>query len=87
MNRAVRVIAPIAVRQLEAWQVYAESWPWPSDGKHTSCGACNARVITWVDRNGAAYQFSGEEQVALMVGHLRNRHRDREAEVYGNAGL
>lgn len=80
-------VALLAQMQLAAWEEYAKVWPINNNAHQMICGPCGGAIVRWVDGNGIPYTYTDHEVMALIVGHLRNVHRDREAEVYRNAGF
>jgi hypothetical protein len=70
-----RVISPLALRQLEAWEVIAKDWPvYTADFGFIRCAHCDLTVWRAQDDNGQPYQITDSEILALRVAHLRNHH-------------
>jgi len=85
----VREIAQVARHQYRAWRSLAEHWgiyPDLPTGQER-CMACKMGIVNLVDPQGENRQYTSEEKLALIVGHLRNHHRDLEALVYKEAGI
>ncbi len=83
----IRDLAILAVRQYKAWEALAENWPLYTDGGQERCSACDTGVIALADRLGVNREYTREERLALITGHLRNYHRDLEDMVYKEAGI
>lgn len=82
-------IAIMAVRQYQAWLDLARVWGLlydDVDGQER-CEACGIGVISVNDRLGVNRIYTDDERLALIVGHLRNHHRDLETTVYKEAGI
>lgn len=73
-----RIIDPLAVRQLRAWEEIAETWEveYPENDQHMRCRDCGLAIAKIFDDQGAPYCYSEEDYLALTVGHLRNHHPD-----------
>lgn len=82
-----RELAILAVNQYKAWEALADVWPLCNDSGQERCTACGIGVIALADRNGVNRQYTREERLALITGHLRNYHRDLEDIVYREAGI
>lgn len=76
----------MAQKQLAAWRHYAEDWEVYADDEHVRCAKCDQSITRLADRNGARYEYSTEDQWALLVAHLRQNHPEIERDVYGNDG-
>lgn len=83
----IREIAILAVRQYKAWEALADVWPLYHEKGQERCSACGIGVIALADRNGVNRVYTHAERLALITGHLRNHHRDLEADVYKEAGI
>jgi hypothetical protein len=85
----MRDIAILAVKQYQAWQELARVWPLLYDDVDSQerCEACGIGVISINDRLGVNRIYTEDERLALVVGHLRNHHRDLEETVYKEAGI
>lgn len=83
----IRELAILAVRQYKAWEGFANEWPLYHDNGQERCTACDTGVIALADRNGVNREYTQEERLALITGHLRNYHRDLEDIVYREAGI
>jgi hypothetical protein len=85
-------LAPLGAWQLRKWEDFARDWPmrvtrrWDKIHKkwrnYIECKGCDQFIFWLQDRNGQPYAWSEAEQLAQVVGHLRNIHRDLEMEVY-----
>jgi hypothetical protein len=77
-----RGIAPMAQRQLAAWQEIAASWGFTAaerDGQSVIvCGECGMGMWLATDRAGSAYTYTEAEKQAHIVLHLRTRHPGME---------
>jgi len=69
-------LAPLAVRQLAAWEAIAAGWPVSLSGETWRCGDCTGPVALAVDGAKRTYQYTREQFLALTVLHLRNHHAD-----------
>ena len=82
----LRCLAPVAERQLAAWEAIARDWPLYEDGDCERCASCHQNVIAVTDvlapveegtsRRPAAYAYTDEQRLALVVAHLRQAHMD-----------
>lgn len=77
-------LAIMAQKQLAAWRAYAQNWDVYADDEHVRCAECHQSITRLADRNGARYEYSADDQWALLVAHLRQNHPDVERDVYGN---
>lgn len=84
-----REIAILAQRQYRAWLALAVDWDLEPDAStgQERCGACDMGIISIIDSVGENRVYTEQERMALIVGHLRNYHRDLEAMVYESAGI
>ncbi len=75
--------------QYRAWLELAVDWELLTDSSTNQerCAACDMGIISLVDSQGVNRPFSEQERIALVVGHLRNYHRDLEPMVYEAAGI
>jgi hypothetical protein len=77
-----RGIAPLALRQLAAWEELAATWPLVSvqrDGRQVMiCPECGIGIWLATDPRGGTYRYTDEEKQAHIVLHLRTRHPDME---------
>ena len=75
-------IAPLAQRQLTAWQDLARSWSFAlaeRDGQRImACGECGAGIWLITDTTGTEYAYDGDQKLGMVVLHLRARHADLE---------
>lgn len=74
-------IAPLAQRQLAAWQRVAADWPVHAidqdDEMHLACGECGRSIVPL--RNGSGdYHYNLSHFTDATVMHLRARHADME---------
>lgn len=81
MNHSLSIVAQ---KQLAAWRRYAEDWEVYANDEHVRCAECHQSIIRLADRNGTRYEYSAEDQWAMLVAHLRQNHPDVERDVYGN---
>jgi hypothetical protein len=85
-------IAPLAEWQLEKWQKFLREfrihlayrqldtgYPLPV----LECPWCETVIIRLADERGIFYSWAFGEFEAQCIAHLRNRHRDLEARIYG----
>ena len=87
MNEPVKEIALLAIRQYQAWLALAGVWPLELDDGQQRCMACGIGVVSVADPMGVNRPYTREEVTSLIVGHLRNHHRDLEERVYKEAGI
>jgi hypothetical protein len=82
-------IAELARKQYHAWLSLAEVWDTYYDigTGQERCRACNMGIVNIVDTHGENRQYTGEEITSLIVGHLRNVHRDMEEAIYKREGI
>lgn len=75
-------LAPLALRQLAAWQEIASAWPRElaeRDGQQiTTCGKCGQGLWLLTDTHGSTYRYRPEQEQAMIVLHLRARHAEME---------
>lgn len=83
----IRDLAILAVRQYKAWEAFADEWPLYRDDGQERCNACGTGIIALADSRGVNREYTREERLALITGHLRNYHRDLEDMVYKEAGI
>ena len=69
-------VAPIAERQLAAWEALAAEWSSYADGPVRRCVSCHIGILRTHDDSGAEYQYTDEQWLALVVAHLRQAHMD-----------
>lgn len=97
------MIKDIARMQLAAWQELALTWtvyygvltdprevdkPVKEDqAKHAFCGACQVSIYQVTDQDGREFAYEPGQELAMIVMHLRNRHRDLETTVYQTSGV
>lgn len=77
--RPLGELAPVAIRQLAAWEKIAEAWQAKvalDEEGVGRCGDCGKGVLVWIDRHGSPYRYTHEQVLALTVLHLRNHHAD-----------
>lgn len=86
-------VAPIAQAQLEAWEAFASDWPVRYREREDSqqlfalCLDCGQAIYPVTDPHRKPFKYKSSETLAMMVGHLRQRHRDWEDIVYAKAGV
>ena len=71
-------IAPLALRQLAAWQDVAARWTATADGDHLRCVACEASILPVGDPRGFRYMVTSQMILDATVMHLRARHAEME---------
>jgi hypothetical protein len=87
----------VALIQLAAWQELAVTWPisivyfdesnrsveTPVDGEssHAACGECTVSIYAITDRAGNKYTYQPGQELAMVVAHLRNFHRELEPKI------
>ena len=69
-------LAPLAARQLAAWEHIAEQWKVSREQDVWRCVECCSGVALADDRQGKQYQYTQEQWLALIVLHLRSKHPD-----------
>src|SRR5208283_2484394 len=79
-----RKLSPVAYNQLAAWVKIAHSWDVYIDANHVRCARCGQSVTCLSDRNGVAYNYSAEDQLTLLVAHIRQAHQEMESKAYGS---
>ena len=92
-----RELAPVALAQLAAWRAYASRWYWHVESRdtelghrlgagveqhHMICAVCDTSMAV-LTSDGIGYLMNTEQTLDGVTRHLRNMHRDIEAEVYG----
>lgn len=78
----------IAHRQLELWEEIALSWPVFLDNSEKQwpyrCNKCGQCIYFGKDPSGSFFLYTGEQELALIVAHIRQCHSevidDRPAE-------
>ena len=74
-------LAPMAARQLAAWEALAESWPLFAENGVNRCVSCLAGVELITGPDGRPYRWTGEQHRANIVLHLRTRHPDLDPDL------
>ena len=69
-------LSSVATGQLAAWEDIARSWTLYNDDVCQRCVSCHMAVWRLLDENGNAYRYSVEQQLALIVAHLRQAHME-----------
>lgn len=67
-------IHDIALRQLRAYQAYADTQSLYPDGRARRCMECDQNVYFSHDVDGVLYRYTDEEIRALKVAHIRQVH-------------
>ena len=76
-------VAPLALRQLAAWEEIAKDWA-TFDGADAEfpnvvverCASCFGGIYRKTDDLGKTYAYTDAEVLALVVAHLRLAHAD-----------
>lgn len=76
-NRPKGEVAPIALAELESWQVMARDWKVYTDGRCNRCAECHANIWFTSDPQRRPYQYTVDEILALTVAHIRQVHGGR----------
>jgi hypothetical protein len=71
-------IAPLAQRQLAAWQAIAAKWTIAKRDDQMACGKCDGAVMALADQHGTGYRISSDVILAAVVMHLRACHAEVE---------
>jgi hypothetical protein len=80
-------IAPLAQRQLAAWQQLAADWPLLVERRteasglkvlHHVCAECFSSVFALQDQAGQSFRVTPQHVLDATVMHLRARHADLE---------
>ena len=71
-------IAPLALRQLAAWQAVAAGWTATVAEDHLRCVACQASILAVGDPRGIRYMITSQMILDATVMHLRARHAEME---------
>lgn len=66
----------LAAAQLAAWEAIAAEWTLLSSPQVSVCGQCHKGVILRADSYGIPYRYTREQELALIVLHLRSHHAD-----------
>ena len=72
----------LAAGQLAAWEKLAAGWEttdWRAAGTVQFvrlCDRCGHGIMLVTDRDGRQYQYSPDQELALIVLHLRSHHQD-----------
>ena len=74
-------LAPLAARQLAAWEQLADGWPLMEDAGVRRCVSCLAGVELITDPDGRPYRWTEEQHRANIVLHLRHRHPDLDPDL------
>lgn len=69
-------LAPLALRQLSAWEQIADTWETWLDADVQRCGPCGKGLYLALDASGNWFRYTHEQILALTVLHLRNHHAD-----------
>jgi hypothetical protein len=73
-------LAPLAVKQLEAWEKIAGQWllipQWRDDQFHMVCYVCDVSVFAASEQSLTPNVF-----MAATVAHLRNVHRELDPDA------
>lgn len=69
-------LAPVAQRQLAAWQAIAQTWPLTLDAQegHLRCAHCQQSVARLADDQGRPYSYRPAEWLGMLVAHMRQAH-------------
>jgi len=79
-------IAPLAMRQLAAWEDLAGRWPLELDSAcHPwvwRCARCPSGkgVFLATDDQGSRYRWTAQQRIQMITLHLRNHHLDLDPE-------
>lgn len=76
-----RGLAPLALRQLEAWQTVAQAWETGFDRGCLRCVSCGQSIARMSDASGVAYHYDNDQLLALVVLHLRECHKELDPDV------
>ena len=81
-------LAPLAVRQLAAWEDIARGWPSrpDADGKCQRCQACGVALYRLADDAGRPYRYGPGQVLAQTVAHLRQAHAELDPDLPEHAG-
>lgn len=79
---------PLALRQLAAWTVIADTWPvtfaWRHNQLHLICHQCSVTILNLSGANSTGfYVFTQDIVTSATVAHLRNLHRDLDPDDGG----
>lgn len=69
-------LGPVARSQLAAWEDMALAWTLYKGLLTDRCASCDKGVILRVDGYGRPYRYTRDQELALIVLHLRNFHAD-----------
>lgn len=74
----------IGIMQLAAWEKFCKNWPLYrlDNDPMMRCAHCDMGIWRVFDDDRDFYQYTETQQLALIVGHARNVHRDMETQVY-----
>lgn len=70
-------LAPLAARQLAAWEELAHDWTgYLDEDEVVRCASCHIGLWRIRDDHGTQYQYTDEQLLALKVAHLRQAHME-----------
>lgn len=75
-------IAPVAARQLAAWEAIGREWKTAkvfdvdTGTWNEACAECWDGLYRLTDRHGKPYAYSEADRLAAIVAHLRRSHLD-----------
>jgi hypothetical protein len=73
----IKTIAPLAVKQLAAWEAIAAHWRTEvDDSGYLRCGECVQAIVRKTDDHGTHYELSAPEILAMTVAHIRQAHSE-----------
>jgi hypothetical protein len=79
-DREPGAIAPVAIKQLQAYENVAKTWPigfiFQDDRWCNVCEWCGQNIWFERDINGVEYYYSAPEILALIVAHIRQVHSE-----------